>query len=62
MNALWGLVFTALAAFIGLVILLSFETTREWVGLGNVDPTGLPGVIAGFFGGGGGEETGEPSA
>lgn len=45
MNALWGLVFTALAAFIGLALLLSFDTTREWVGLGDVIPTGIPGWI-----------------
>lgn len=59
MSALWGLVFTALAAFIGLVILLSFDTTREWVGLGDVIPTGIPGWIYEMFHG---SPTGESNA
>lgn len=51
MDAIWGLVFAAIAAFVGIVILLSFETTREWVGLGTVAPTGIPGYFAALMGG-----------
>lgn len=56
MDAIWGLVFTALASFIGIVLLLSFDKTREWVGLGDVEPTGLPGYLRGLMGGGGSAE------
>lgn len=52
MGAIWGLVFTALAAFVGMVLLLSFELTAEWVGFGDVEPTGLPGYIRSLFTGG----------
>jgi hypothetical protein len=45
MQILIDLALLALAAFIGMVLLLSFDTTREWVGLGEVAPTGLPGYI-----------------
>lgn len=51
MDAIWGLVFTAIAAFVGLVLLLSFETTANWVGLGASTPTGLPGYFRGLMGG-----------
>lgn len=53
MDALWGLFFSALAAFVGMVILLSFQTTREWVGFGATELTGLPAYFTRLMGGGG---------
>jgi hypothetical protein len=62
MDALWGLVFTALATFVGLVLLLTFDATRSWVGFGDMEPTGLPGYLRGLFGMGGAEPGAEATA
>lgn len=52
MDAIWGLLFS-LAAFILLASLaMSFDWSRNLMGFGDVPPTGLPGWIAGFVGGG----------
>lgn len=52
MDAIIGLIFTAVGVFVGTVLLLTFDTTREWVGFGSTERTGLPAFLhALMFGG-----------
>ena len=46
MSLVASLIGLAIATFVALVILLSIPFTREWVGLGSVVPTGIPGYFA----------------
>jgi hypothetical protein len=48
-DSLFGLFFLAVGVFVGLILLLSFETTRKWAGLGSVQPTGVPGYLSGLM-------------
>lgn len=45
MDAIVGLFFSMVASFVGVVLLLTFDQTREWVGLGNTERTGLPAFL-----------------
>ena len=50
MNLVLGILALAFTVAVAVAVLLSFQFTRNAVGLGNVTPTGVPGWVAGKIG------------
>lgn len=51
MSTIISILSVAFTVAIALIVLLSIPAVREWVGLGDIQPSGIPGAIAEKVGG-----------